>query len=307
MRLLPVALVFLALAVSSASAQTAASDAPLTGTLAKVKERNRIVLGIRENIPPFSYLDDNQKVIGFSVDICMRIVDAVKQRLKLPGLEVEYAPVTSSSRLPLMTNGSVDLECGTTTNNADRQKQVAFSNTFFLSASRYLWRKSDGFTSSADLKGKNVSSVAGSTTIPLLMRANARGLALTVLSARDTAEGFLLLETGRAAAFAMDDVQLAIMAALSRDPKGYVLSDEALNDAEPYGIMLRRDDPDFKALVNQVTGDLFRSPQMQALYDRWFTQPTPPRGVNYNFPMPDTLRKAYAQPSDSPDPAVYAR
>lgn len=296
------------LAIACLFAVSPALAQDLAGTLQNVKATNKITLGIRENIPPFSYLDDQQKVIGFSVDICMKIVEAVKQRLNAPDLQVAMLPVTSSSRLPLMTNGSIDLECGTTTNNADRQKQVTFSNTFFLSASRFVWKKSDGIKSSADLKGKSVSSVAGSTTIPLLIRLNAvPGLGINILSARDTAEGFLLLETGRAAAFAMDDVQLAIMAALSKDPAGYAISDETLNNAEPYGIMLRRDDPAFKDLVNRATADLFRSPGMQALYDKWFTQPTPPRGVNYNFPMPATLKKAYAEPSDSPDPAVYAR
>ena len=302
-------IVTLALAATLAACLPAqAQTAPLSGTLAKIKDAKKITLGIRENIPPFSYFDDNQKVIGFSVDICMRIVDAVKKEIGEPNLEVAMAPVTSSSRIPLIVNGSVDLECGTTTNNADRQKQVTFSNTFFLSAVRLISKKSSGVKKVADLKGKSVSTVAGSTTVPLLIKANTDlGLGANIIGARDTAEGFLLLETDRAAAFAMDDVQLAIMAALSRDPSAYALGDENLNNPEPYGIILRRDDPAFKALVNRVTAELFKSPEMATLYDKWFTKPTPPRGINYNFPMPAALKKAYANPSDSPDPATYAK
>lgn len=299
---------YVALAAALLLAPPAQAQAPLSGTLAKVKETKKITLGIRENIPPFSYFDDQQKVIGFSVDICMKIVDAVKKELGEPNLEVAMAPVTSSSRIPLMVNGSIDLECGTTTNNAERQKQVTFSNTFFLSAVRLLSKKSAGVKSIKDLKGKSVSTVAGSTTVPLLIKANNDlGLGMNINGARDTAEGFLLLETDRVAAFAMDDVQLAIMAALSKDPPAYVIGEENLNNPEPYGIMLRRDDPAFKALVNRATGDLFRSPEMAALYDKWFVKPTPPRGVVYNFPMTPAMKKAFASPSDDPDPAHYAK
>lgn len=284
------------------------AQAQLSGTLAKIKEARKITLGIRENIPPFSYLDDHQKVVGFSIDICMKIVEAVKRELGEPDLEIATAPVTSSSRIPLMVNGSIDLECGTTTNNVERQKQVAFSNTFFLSASKLMAKKSSGVRLVRDLKGKAVSTVSGSTTVPLLIRANNDlGLGLNIIGARDTAEGFLLLETDRAAAFAMDDVQLAIMAALSRDPAAYAIGEENLNDPEPYGIMLRRDDPAFKAVVDRATGELFRSPEMAALYARWFTEPTPPKGTNYSFPMPPLLKKAFANPSDAADPGHYVK
>ncbi|MDP4023509.1 amino acid ABC transporter substrate-binding protein [Methylobacterium sp. NEAU 140] len=300
MRLLPT--VFAAL-LAAASAHAAEP----TGTLKKIADTNRIVLGVRDASPPFSYLDGTQKVVGFAVDICRVIADAVKRELNKPGLEVAMEFVNSSSRIPLMTNNTIDLECGTTTNNAERQKQVAFANTHFLTATRYVTRKDAGVKRLEDLRGKAVASVAGSTNILMLIKANTeRKLDMTVLAAKDVVEGFLLVETGRAAAFVMDDVQLAVLVAQSKDPAAYTISTETLSNPEPYGIMLRRNDPAFKALVERTTADLYRSPEIMTLYDRWFLKPVPPRGLNYNVPLSPDLRWAYANPTDSPDPAVYA-
>jgi glutamate/aspartate transport system substrate-binding protein len=280
----------------------------LTGTLQKVKETNRIVLGFQEASVPFSYLDGNQKAIGYALDICMKIVDAVKRELKLSTLDVETSPVTSSNRIPLMMNGTVDLVCSATTNNAERQRQVAFTNSHFLSATRFAVRKSDNITTIDHLKGKPVVAVAGSTNMVQLNQVNAaRNLGITPLAAKDQAEAFLMLETGRAAAYVLDDVQLAVAIARSKDPSAYIISDEAFSKAEPYGIMLRREDAAFKAVADRATAELYRSPEIEAIYKKWFEAPVPPNGLNFKTPMTAVLRNAYAHPSDSPDPASYER
>jgi len=280
----------------------------LTGTLQKVKETNRIVLGFQEASVPFSYLDGNQKAIGYALDICMKIVDAVKRELKLSSLDVETSPVTSSNRIPLMMNGTVDLVCSATTNNAERQRQVAFTKSHFLSATRFAARKSDNITTIDHLKGKPVVAVAGSTNMVQLNQVNgARNLGITPLAAKDQAEAFLMLETGRAAAYVLDDVQLAVAIARSKDPSAYIISEEAFSKAEPYGIMLRKDDAAFKAVADRATAELYRSPEIEAIYKKWFESPVPPNGLNFKTPMTAVLRNAYAHPSDSPDPASYER
>ncbi|MCJ2132593.1 amino acid ABC transporter substrate-binding protein [Methylobacterium sp. J-026] len=296
----------LALLVALPLAAPARADA-LTGTLKKIKDSNRLVLGVRDTATPFSYLDQNQKVVGFAVDICLKIAEAVKRELKMPGLEVAMEFVNSSSRIPLITNGTIDLECGTTTNNAERKKQVDFTNTHFLTATRFVSKKDQHIAGLDDLRGKTVASVAGSTNILMLIKANnERRLGITVIAAKDVPEAFLMVETGRAAAFVMDDVQLSVIAAQSKDPSAYVVSDETLSNPEPYGIMLRRDDPAFKAVVDLATADLYRSPEILTIYDRWFLKPVPPRGLTYNVPLSSALRWAFAHPTDNPDPAFYA-
>ena len=186
------------LAVALITAPANASE--LTGTLQKIKETSRIVLGIQEASVPFSYLDGDQKAIGYAVDICMRIVDAVKREIKVSNVVVETLAVTSSNRIPLMMNGTVDLVCSSTTNNADRQRQVAFTNSHFLSATRFATRKSDNIAKIDDLKGKPVIAISGSTNMVQLNQVNAaRNLGITPLAAKDQAEAFLMLETGRAA------------------------------------------------------------------------------------------------------------
>jgi glutamate/aspartate transport system substrate-binding protein len=294
------------LAVALITAPASASE--LTGTLQKVKETNRIVLGIQEASVPFSYLDGDQKVIGYAVDICMKIVDAVKRELKLSSLNVETSPVTSSNRIPLMMNGTVDLVCSSTTNNAERQRQVAFTNSHFLSATSFAAKKADNITTIDQLKGKPVVAISGSTNMVQLNQANtARNLGVTALAAKDQAEAFLMLDTGRAAAYVLDDVQLAVAIARSKDPSAYIISKETFSKAEPYGIMLRKDDAPFKTLVDRATADLYRSPEIEVIYKKWFESPVPPNGLNYKTPMSVVLRNAFAHPSDSADPASYER
>lgn len=298
------ALFLAALAISAATAPVGAQE--LSGTLKKVKDTGTITIGYRDASVPFSYLDGNQKPVGYAFEICLKVADAVKAHLKLDTLEVRLNPVTSATRIPLIANGTIDLECGSTTNNAERQKQVAFTNTHFLTASRYVFKKSSGLKSIDDLKGKTVVSTAGTTNIKQLTEANAaKGLGANIIPAKDHAEAFLMVETDRAVAFVMDDILLASLVAGSKSPGDYEVSKDAFSKPEPYGIMLRKDDPAFKAVVDAATAALYKSPEGTALYEKWFTQAIPPRGINLKLPMSEAMRKALANPSDSPDPAAY--
>jgi len=294
----------LALAAVVLSGEAGAEE--LTGTLKKVKETGVLTIGYRDSSIPFSYLDDNQKPIGFAIDICFGIADAVKKELKLDKFTVEFNPVTSSTRIPLLANGTIDLECGSTTNNAERLKQVAFTNTHFLTATRFVSKKASNINSIDDLKGKTVVSTAGTTNIKQLTEANAaRNLGVNIIPAKDHAEAFLMVETDRAVAFVMDDILLASLIAGSKAPDDYVISKDAFSKPEPYGIMLRKDDPAFKKVVDAATAAIYTGGEGQKIYDKWFTQKIAPKGLNLNVPMGSELKNEFAKPSDSPDPDSY--
>jgi glutamate/aspartate transport system substrate-binding protein len=279
----------------------------LTGTLKKIKDTGTIVIGFRETSPPFSYLDDNHQPIGFAIDICYSVVEAVKKELKLDKLEIKLNPVLSNTRIPLMANGTIDLECASTTNNADRQRLVAFTNSHFLTASRFIAKKASKLDKIDDLKGKSVASVSGTTNIKQLNEANtARNLGINIIAAKDNAEAFLMVETDRAAAYVMDDILLASDAAGSKDPAAYAISKDGFSKPEPYGIMLRKDDAPFKKVVDDATAALYKSPEVVKLYDKWFKQAIPPKGLNLNLPMSAEQTRLFAKPSDSPDPDAYA-
>ena len=296
----------LGLALAVAVLATPPAVAQDGGTLKKVKETSSITLGFRESSVPFSYLDDKQQPVGFAMDICYKIVDAVKKELKLDKLDVKLNPVTSATRIPLMANGTIDLECGSTTNNVERQKQVWFTNTHFLTASRYVTKKASNINKIDDLKGKTIVSTSGTTNIKQATEANAaKNLGMTILPAKDHAEAFLMVETDRAVAFVMDDILLASLVAGSKTPAAYKISEDAFSLPEPYGIMLRKDDAAFKKVVDAATSALYKSPEGVAIYTKWFTQPIPPKGLNLNVPMSAQMKKQFANPSDSPDPAAY--
>jgi len=283
-----------------------ASAQELTGTLKKIKDAGTIAIGTRESSVPFSYVDDKGKAVGFAMDICAEIVAAVKAKLGVDKLAVTYTPVTSSTRIPLIANGTIDLECGSTTNNAERQKQVGFTNTHYLTASAFVSKKDKKLTKIDDLKGKTVVSTSGTTNMKQLVEANAaRNLGINVLAAKDHAAAFLMVETDRADAFVMDDVLLASLVASSKEPGLYQLSGEAFSLPEPYGIMVPKDDAAFKAVADKATADLYTSPKIQEIYARWFEQPIPPRGLNLAVPMSPALKRAFANPTSSPDPAAY--
>lgn len=274
-------------------------------TISKIRDKQEIALGVRETALPFSYLDDAHQFVGYSVDLCLRVVEGVKTSLKLPALKVKMVPVASSNRIPLIANGTVDLECGTTSNTVERQRQVAFSSTIFVSSTRFVSKKSAGFESLAALAGKPVVATAGSSNIRQVTELNvARSYNMRISPARDFAEGFLMMETDRAAAFFLDDITLSGLIASSKNPGDFVLSKEPLS-VEPYALMMRKGDPAFKSLVDGVLKATFESGAINAIYTRWFESPIPPKGINMRVPMSPALRKAVAHPTDSTDPAVY--
>jgi glutamate/aspartate transport system substrate-binding protein len=277
----------------------------LTGTLAKIEDSGAITLGYRESSVPFSYYDDNQKVIGYAMDLCYRIVDAVKADLKMDKIDVKLNPVTSATRIPLIANGTVDLECGSTTNNFEREKQVAFTITHFVTANTFVAKKSANLKTVDDLKGKTIVSTAGTTNIKQITEIGAqRHLDLNIIAANDHAEAFLMVETGRAAAFVMDDILLYSLVATSKSPGDYAISTDPLS-VEPYGIMLRRDDPSFKKVVDAAMIATYKSGAINAIYEKWFLKPIPPKGINLNVPMSAAFKKVIANPTDTGDPAWY--
>jgi glutamate/aspartate transport system substrate-binding protein len=275
------------------------------GTLGKVKSSGSITIGHRDASLPFSYYDDKQQPIGYAMDLCHRIVDAVKAELKLPALKVNYQLVTSANRIPLMANGTVDLECGSTTNNIARQEQVWFTMTHFVTANRWVSKKSAKLKTLADLKGKTIVSTAGTTNIKQITEINAaQNLGMNIISANGHAEAFQMVETGRAVAFVMDDILLAGLAAQSRSPKDYEISAVALS-VEPYGIMVRRDDKAFNAVVDRAMTGIYKSGQINAIYSKWFQKPVPPKNINLALPMSPAFKKVVAKPTDSGDPKAY--
>lgn len=283
-----------------------AAQAQETGTLKKIKDSGTITLGVRDSSIPFSYLDDKQSYQGYSIDLCMKIVTSVQKQLGLSSLNVKMNPVTAATRIPLMANGTIDLECGSTTNNVERQKQVAFAPTTFVAANRILAKKSAHIKSLADLKGKPVVSTSGTAPLKQLTQLNAdQSLGINILPAKDHAEAFLMVETGRAVAFVMDDILLASLAASSRAPGDYDITKEALS-VEPYAIMLRKDDPAFKAAVDKAISNVLTSGDINRIYSKWFLQAIPPKGIVLNHPMSEQLKAVTLKPTDSGEPSAYA-
>jgi len=275
------------------------------GTLKKIKDSGSITIGHRDASLPFSYYDDKQQPIGYAMDLCAKIVDAVKAELKMPNLKTNYQLVTSANRIPLMANGTIDLECGSTTNNVARQEQVWFANTHFVTANRWVSKKSAKLKTLQDLKGKTVVSTAGTTNIKQITEINAaQNLGMNIISANGHPEAFQMVETGRAVAFVMDDILLAGLAAQSRSPKDYEISSVALS-VEPYGIMVRKDDKAFKDLADRALSQVYKSGEINAIYAKWFQKPVPPKNVNLNLPMSPALKKVMANPTSSGDPKAY--
>jgi glutamate/aspartate transport system substrate-binding protein len=284
----------------------AAATAAAQGTLKKIADANAIVLGVRDASIPFSFLDDKQEAVGYSVDLCMRVVEAARRELKRPNLEVRKQVVTSSNRIPLIANGTVDLECGSTVNNIERQKLVAFSLTTFVVNTKFIVPKASGAKRLQDLKGKRVAVTSGTNTMQKVNEMNAKtGLGLTILPGKDHGESFLLVQTGRAAAFAEDDILLAGLAANSKNPSDYQLIAIEGMPSDPYALMMRMDDPQFKALVDGALRAVFASGEIEKIYDKWFVKPIPPRGIVLNFPMSEQWKRVVKNPTDSGDPKDY--
>jgi ABC-type amino acid transport substrate-binding protein len=278
------------------SQAVSAQDAQLT--LTKVQSSNLIAIGHRETSVPFSYVDSNNQVIGFSQDLCNRIIEAVKAKTGHPDLRVRFIPVTSQNRIPLVQNGTVDLECGVTTNLTSRQNQVAFSDTFFVATTRLLTRKDSGIKDFPDLAGKTVVTNQGTTSERILRKMNEeKKMNMQIISAKDYGEGRATLETGRAVAYMMDDVLLAGARSLTSQPADWVIVG-APQSSEAYGFMLRRNDPEFKKLVDDTMSQVMKSGEIKTMYDKWFMKPVPPKNINFDFPMNDAIQKLYATPND---------
>jgi glutamate/aspartate transport system substrate-binding protein len=295
----------IALGFVSLAALVSFSVAAQEGRLKKIKDTATITVGHRDASVPFSYYDDKQQPIGYAMDLCAKIVDAVKAELKMPNLKTNYQLVTSANRIPLMANGTIDLECGSTTNNVARQEQVWFTMTHFVTANRWVSKKSAKLKTLQDLKGKTIVSTAGTTNIKQITEINAaQNLGMNIISANGHPEAFQMVETGRAVAFVMDDILLAGLAAQSRSPKDYEISSVALS-VEPYGIMVRKDDKAFKDVADKALSQVYKSGQINAIYAKWFQKPVPPKNINLNLPMGAAMKKVVANPTDSGDPKVY--
>ena len=274
---------------------TFAQESP---TLKKIKDSGAIALGHRESSIPFSYYDDKQQVVGYSQELMLKVVDAVKAELKLPALQTKLVPVTSQNRIPLVQNGTIDIECGSTTHNSERAKQASFSNTIFIIGTRLMTKKESGIKDFADLAGKNVVTTAGTTSERLIRKMNEeRKLGMNIISAKDHGEAFLTLETGRAAALMMDDALLYGEMAKARKPADWVVVGTP-QSYEAYGCMMRKDDPGFKKLVDAALAKTMDSGEAEAIYKKWFTQPIPPKGLNLNFPLSEQMQKLYKAPND---------
>ena len=293
---------FMAAAAAVAVALPAAAQ---EGTLKKVKDSGVITIGHRDASIPFSYYDQNQKPVGYAMDICYKVVDAVKAQLKMPNLQVKLQPVTPATRIPLMANGTIDLECGSTTNNAERKQQVDFGMTYYVVKYRYVAKKSARMSKIDDLKGKTVVSTSGTTDLKALNEINtSRNFGMNILTAPDHGAAFLMVESGRAAAFLMDDILLSGLVANAKNPKQFAISSESLG-LEPYSLMLRKDDPEFKKVVDDAMTKLYKSGEIHKIYHKWFQSKIPPKGINLNIPESDALKRVFKEPTDSPDPNVY--
>ena len=287
----------LAAAAALAVNAPALAQAP-SGTLAKVKESGEIRLGHREVSIPFSYLDDQQKPVGFAMDLCAKVVDAVKAELKLANVQVKLQPVQLSNQIPLIQNGTIDIVCGPATNTLERQKVVSFSNTIFISSIRAVVRRDSPIRTFEDMAGKAVAFTAASTSIGLMAaREQEKKFQVNKVLSPDHAASFLTLTTGRTEAFVMDDILLASLVANSPTPANWRLVEDPLR-VEPYGLIVRKDDPQFKALVDRTLAGLYKSGEFTRLYNKWFMGPIPPKGLSLNFPMSAPLKDALDNPND---------
>lgn len=271
---------------------------PASETLQKIESSGVISIGHRESSIPFSYYDNNHNVIGYSQDLCNKIVEVVKTRLKKPDLQVRFIPVTSQNRIALVQNGTVDIECGVTTNLKSRQAQVNFSNTFFVAGTRLLVNKQSGIKDFPDLAGKPVVTNAGTTSERILNKMNNdKKMNMSVISGKDYGESFTMLQGGRVQAFMMDDVLLAGARTMGRNPDDWVVTGTP-QSFEAYGFMMKHGDTEFKKLVDDTLAGVMKSGEINTMYKKWFESPVPPKHINFNFPMSEQLKQLYANPTD---------
>lgn len=295
----------LALALTALAAT--AANAQANDTLAKIKSTGSVTMGVRESSGVLSYTLGDGKYTGYHVEICQRVLADIQKQLGLAKLDIKYQPVTSQNRIPLVQNGTVDIECGSTTNNQARQRDVAFAVTTFIEEVRIAVKANSGINSIKDLNGKNVATTTGTTSVQTLRKhERAGGVDFKEVYGKDHADSFLLLESGRADAFVMDGSLLAGLIARSKNPADFKIVGEVLS-VEPIAIMFRKDDPAFKKAVDDSIVAMMKSGELAKIYDKWFMQPTPPSNVRMNMPMSETLKTAIASPNDRPMEAYAAK
>ena len=298
MNLAKLATVLAAVGVAVGTFGGAAHAEELTGTLKKIKDTGTITLGVRDSSIPFSYNVGGVRTIGYSYDVATKIAEDVKKQLGLKDLKINEIPVTSQNRITLLQNGTIDLECGSTTNNLERQKQASFTNTIFIIGTRIMVKKDSGITDWAQLKGKNVVTTAGTTSERLLRKMNDdKQMGMNIISTKDHGQSFLTLESGRAVAFMMDDALLYGERAKAKNPADWVVVAKP-QSREAYGCMVRKDDKPFKALADKTIAGMMKDGSIAAEYKKWFEQPVPPKGVNMEFPLSDDMKALIKNPND---------
>lgn len=267
-------------------------------TLQKIRDTQTIVIANREASVPFSYLDDNKKPVGYAVDLCLKIAEGIKKELKLSQLNIQFLTVDTKTRIPSIVDGKADLECGSTTNNAERRKQVAFTIPHFVASVKTLVRADSGIKNWPDLQGKRVVTTVGTTTVKLLNdRDKVRSLNLKLLEGSDHNKSFAMVESNQADAFTMDDVLLYGLRATSKDPTKFAVVGDMLS-TEPYAIMMRKDDPAFKSVVDREMARLINDGEMGKAYEKWFMKPIPPKQLTLNMPMSFLLKDIMRFPTD---------
>ena len=269
-------------------------------TLKKIKDSGAATMGVRESSGALSYTLGDGKYVGYHVEICQHVLADVQKQLGLSKLDIKYLPVTSQNRVPLVQNGTVDIECGSTTNNLTRQKDIAFAVTTYVEEVRIAVKASSGITSITQLNGKTVATTTGTTSVQLLRKhERANSVDFKEVFGKDHADSFLLLESGRADAFVMDGQILAGNIAKSKNPADFKIVGEVLS-VEPIAIMIRKDDPAFKKAVDDSIKGLMKSGQIAKMYDKWFTQPIPPTNTKVGLPATEATKNAWANPNDKP-------
>jgi len=295
------------LLVAALLATVAVAQAQTTDTLKKIKETGSVVMGVRSSSGALSYTLGEGKYAGFHVELCQRALEDIRKQLGLAKLDIKYQEVTSANRIPLVQNGTVDLECGSTTNNEARAKDVAFAHTAYVEEVRILTKVNSGIKGIADLNGKSVATTTGTTSVQLLRKhERATGVDFKEIFGKDHADSFLLLESGRADAFVMDGQIVAGLASKSKSPADYHLVGEVLS-VEPIAIMVRKDDPAFLAAINKTVDGLLKSGEIAKLYDKWFLQPIPPTNTKVGLPPSDATKAAWANPNDKPTEAYMKK
>lgn len=287
-----------ALVALIAGAPAARAQAPLD-TLARIAETHAISIGVREDASPFSYRNSDGKVIGYSVDLCYRVIERLRDKLRLDHIKVTEVPATAATRFVLVKSGRIDLECTTTTNTAERREQVAFGYPHFFTATRFVSKKTEAIAGIAGLKGRTVVSTTGTINVEQLNALNLKdNLNISVLLAKRHSDAFAMVEQDKASAFVMDGILLAALVASSATPDAYVISNEAFGPSEPYGILMRKDDEPFKKAVGEALRAIYQSAEIKALYDKWFMSPIPPFGHNLRLPMSPEMQAEFADPHE---------